>query len=119
MIMNEIRSDFEMSNNEAAEQKQELVVKFDVEGQEIKLSKKIVQEYIVGSDVPITITVIVIILVLTFNVSAKTLALSTTKSLAIIIPIQHITESNIDVNILYFGLLYSKNPCFIFTTDII
>lgn len=33
---------------------QELVVKFDVEGQEIKLSKKIVQEYIVGSDVPIT-----------------------------------------------------------------
>ena len=43
-----------MSNNEAAEQKQELVVKFDVEGQEIKLSKKIVQEYIVGSDVPIT-----------------------------------------------------------------
>ena len=33
---------------------QDLVVKFDVEGQEIKLSKKIVQEYIVGSDVPIT-----------------------------------------------------------------
>ena len=33
---------------------QELMVKFDVEGQEIKLSKKIVQEYIVGSDVHIT-----------------------------------------------------------------
>lgn len=41
-------------SNEVAEQKQELIVKFDVEGQEIKLSKKIVQEYIVGSDVPIT-----------------------------------------------------------------
>lgn len=35
-------------------QPQDLVVKFDVEGQEIKLSKKIVQEYIVGTDVPIT-----------------------------------------------------------------
>lgn len=33
---------------------QELMVKFDVEGQEVKLTKKIVQEYIVGSDVPIT-----------------------------------------------------------------
>lgn len=33
---------------------QDLIVKFEVEGQEIKLSKKIVQEYIVGSDVPIT-----------------------------------------------------------------
>ena len=33
---------------------QDLVVKFEVEGQEIKLSKKIVQEYIVGTDVPIT-----------------------------------------------------------------
>ena len=50
-----------------------------------------------GSDVPITITVIVIILVLTFNVSANILALSTTKSLAIVIPIQHAIESNIDV----------------------
>lgn len=37
-------------NNE----KQELMVKFDVEGQEIKLTPKIVQEYIVGTDVPIT-----------------------------------------------------------------
>ncbi len=43
-----------MSNNQEAEQNKELVVKFEVEGQEIKLSKKIVQEYIVGSDVPIT-----------------------------------------------------------------
>ena len=34
--------------------KQELMVKFDVEGQEIKLTPKIVQEYIVGTDVPIT-----------------------------------------------------------------
>ena len=33
---------------------QELIVKFEVEGQEIKLTPKIVQEYIVGSDVPIT-----------------------------------------------------------------
>ena len=45
-----------MSNNQNQEtnQNKELVVKFEVEGQEIKLSKKIVQEYIVGSDVPIT-----------------------------------------------------------------
>lgn len=41
-------------SNEKQEQKQDLIVKFDVEGQEIKLSKKIVQEYIVGTDVPIT-----------------------------------------------------------------
>ena len=40
-----------MNNNN---QKQELMVKFEVEGQEIKLTPKIVQEYIVGSDVPIT-----------------------------------------------------------------
>ena len=33
---------------------QELMVKFEVEGQEVKLTKKIVQEYIVGTDVPIT-----------------------------------------------------------------
>lgn len=33
---------------------QELMVKFDIEGQEIKLTPKIVQEYIVGTDVPIT-----------------------------------------------------------------
>lgn len=37
-----------------ANSKQELMVKFEVEGQEIKLTPKIVQEYIVGSDVPIT-----------------------------------------------------------------
>ena len=37
-----------------ANNKQELMVKFEVEGQEIKLTPKIVQEYIVGSDVPIT-----------------------------------------------------------------
>lgn len=41
-------------SNEKKEQNQELVVKFEVEGQEIKLSKKIVQEYIVGTNVPIT-----------------------------------------------------------------
>lgn len=41
-------------NNENQEKTQDLVVKFDVDGQEIKLSKKIVQEYIVGTDVPIT-----------------------------------------------------------------
>ena len=41
-------------NNENQDKTQDLVVKFEVEGQEIKLSKKIVQEYIVGSDVPIT-----------------------------------------------------------------
>lgn len=35
-------------------EKQEIMVKFDVEGQEIKLTPKIVQEYIVGTDVPIT-----------------------------------------------------------------
>ncbi len=43
-----------MSSNQENNQNKELVVKFEVEGQEIKLSKKIVQEYIVGSDVPIT-----------------------------------------------------------------
>ena len=41
-------------SNENQDKTQELVVKFEVEGQEIKLSKKIVQEYIVGTDVPIT-----------------------------------------------------------------
>ncbi len=41
-------------SNENQNQPQDLVVKFEVEGQEIKLSKKIVQEYIVGTDVPIT-----------------------------------------------------------------
>ena len=35
-------------------EKQELMVKFDVDGQEIKLTKKIVQEYIVGTNVEIT-----------------------------------------------------------------
>lgn len=41
-------------SNENQDKTQDLVVKFEVEGQEIKLSKKIVQEYIVGTDVPIT-----------------------------------------------------------------
>lgn len=41
-------------SNENQNNSQELVVKFEVEGQEIKLSKKIVQEYIAGTDVPIT-----------------------------------------------------------------
>ncbi len=41
-----------MSNEK--NEKQELMVKFDVDGQEIKLTKKIVQEYIVGTDVEIT-----------------------------------------------------------------
>ncbi len=41
-----------MSNKK--NEKQELMVKFDVDGQEIKLTKKIVQEYIVGTDVEIT-----------------------------------------------------------------
>lgn len=40
-----------MSNEK---EKNELMVKFEIEGQEIKLTPKIVQEYIVGSDVPIT-----------------------------------------------------------------
>lgn len=43
-----------MSNNEAAEQKQELTVKFEIDGQEIKLTPKIVQEYIVGTEAKIT-----------------------------------------------------------------
>lgn len=34
--------------------KQELMVKFEVDGNEVKLTPKIVQEYIVGSEVPIT-----------------------------------------------------------------
>ena len=41
-------------SNEAIEQKQELIVKFDIDGQEIKLTPKIVQEYIVGTDAKIT-----------------------------------------------------------------
>lgn len=41
-------------SNEVQKSNQELVVKFEVEGQEIKLTPKIVQEYIVGSEVPIT-----------------------------------------------------------------
>ena len=41
-------------SNEVQDKTQDLVVKFEVEGQEIKLSKKILQEYIVGTDVPIT-----------------------------------------------------------------
>ena len=42
-------------SNEKQNPTQDLVVKFEVEGQEIKLSKKIVQEYIVGDPtIPIT-----------------------------------------------------------------
>lgn len=41
-------------NNESKDKVQDLVVKFEVEGQEIKLTKQIVQEYIVGTDAPIT-----------------------------------------------------------------
>lgn len=41
-------------SNEAVEQKQDLIVKFDIDGQEIKLTPKIVQEYIVGTDAKIT-----------------------------------------------------------------
>ena len=36
------------------EKKQELMVKFDIDGNEIKLTPSIVQEYIVGTDAPIT-----------------------------------------------------------------
>lgn len=44
-----------MSNeNKDKDKVQDLVVKFEVEGQEVKLSKQIVQEYIVGTEVPIT-----------------------------------------------------------------
>ena len=43
-----------MSNNELIEQKQELTVKFEIDGQEIKLTPRIVQEYIVGTDAKIT-----------------------------------------------------------------
>ncbi len=41
-------------SNEVNQNKQEITVKYDIDGQEIKLTPKIVQEYIVGSDVPIT-----------------------------------------------------------------
>ena len=41
-------------SNENKYKVQDLVVKFEVEGQEIKLTKQIVQEYIVGTDAPIT-----------------------------------------------------------------
>lgn len=41
-------------SNESKDKVQDLVVKFDVEGQEVKLTKQIVQEYIVGTEVPIT-----------------------------------------------------------------
>lgn len=44
-----------MSNNDQPQStSQELVVKFEIEGQEIKLTPKIVQEYIVGTDAKIT-----------------------------------------------------------------
>lgn len=41
-------------SNESKDKVQDLVVKFEVEGQEIKLTKQIVQEYIVGTEAPIT-----------------------------------------------------------------
>lgn len=41
-------------SNELVEQKQELTVKFEIDGQEIKLTPRIVQEYIVGTEVKIT-----------------------------------------------------------------
>ena len=41
-------------SNENKDKVQDLVVNFEVEGQEIKLTKQIVQEYIVGTDAPIT-----------------------------------------------------------------
>ncbi len=41
-------------SNETQNKNQELTVKFDIDGNEIKLTPKIVQEYIVGTDVPIT-----------------------------------------------------------------
>ena len=41
-------------SNELAEQKQELTVRFEIDGQEIKLTPKIVQEYIVGTEAKIT-----------------------------------------------------------------
>ena len=41
-------------SNESKDKVEDLVVKFEVEGQEIKLTKQIVQEYIVGTDAPIT-----------------------------------------------------------------
>lgn len=44
-----------MSNEKQdVKEKQELVVKFEIDGNEIKLTPKIVQEYIVGTDVQIT-----------------------------------------------------------------
>src|SRR5574344_993881 len=45
-----------MSNEVAtpAVQSQELTVKFEIDGQEIKLTPKIVQEYIVGTEAKIT-----------------------------------------------------------------
>lgn len=41
-------------SNESKDKVQDLAVKFEVEGQEVKLTKQIVQEYIVGTEVPIT-----------------------------------------------------------------
>lgn len=41
-------------SNENQDKKQELVVKFDIDGNEIKLTPSIVQEYIVGTDAQIT-----------------------------------------------------------------
>lgn len=41
-------------NNIENKEKQEIMVKYDIEGQEIKLTPSIVQEYIVGTDAKIT-----------------------------------------------------------------
>ena len=41
-------------SNEVQQPNQELIVKFEIEGQEIKLTPKIVQEYIVGTEAKIT-----------------------------------------------------------------
>ena len=41
-------------SNELVEQKQELTVRFEIDGQEIKLTPKIVQEYIVGTEAKLT-----------------------------------------------------------------
>ena len=60
-----------------------------------------------GKEVPITTNVIVINLVLTFNVDAKTLALSTTKSLAIIIIMQQTIVKIIDFRAPYKNFMLS------------
>ena len=41
-------------SNEVVDKKQDLIVKFEIDGTEIKLTPSIVQEYIVGTDAKIT-----------------------------------------------------------------